>query len=285
MSPRPSFASGSGVRPLATLVGLAVVLSALLPSEGRAQSLLQRTPNLSGAWVGPPGQLQMSIVHRFRVTSGQVRVVSVAPTLFAGTRLPGGVFAGVNYSSASIVSPRTPNELELLARRQLLRQTDGAPLDLGVTVGYNSAGRSADAELSISGEVGRLRVLTAARGFSSPYDGDDARGALALGAVLRLGARSALVGDLAGLLDLDRDDGERLAWSVGIHVQVPVSPHTLSIHASNAVTTTLEGGSLGTSRTRYGFEFTVPLTLSRIFGASVLPAWGTAAPGVPRVNP
>jgi hypothetical protein len=279
-----SFACGSRPLSLQLLLLLVVAQAAFVPLEGRAQSLLQRTPNLSGAWVGPPGQLQMTMVHRFRVTSGQVRVVSVAPTLFAGTVLPGEILAGVNYSSASIVSPRTPNEFEFLARRKILSGADGSPLDLGITAGYNTAGRSADAELSVSGEVGRLRVLTVARGFTSPYDGEDARGALGVGAVLRLGPRSALVGDLTGLLDLDRDEGERLAWSVGIHVQVPVSPHTLSIHASNAVTTTLEGASLGTSRTRYGFEFTVPLTFSRIFGASVLPAQGSGVAGTPRIH-
>jgi plastocyanin len=40
----------------------------------------------------------------------------------------------------------------------------------------------------------------------------------------------------------------------------------LSLHATNTNNATLQSSSRGTGETRYGFEFTIPLTLSRYFG-------------------
>src|SRR5439155_17942958 len=44
------------------------------------------------------------------------------------------------------------------------------------------------------------------------------------------------------------------------------TPHTLSLQATNTLVNTLQGASRGTKDVRYGFEFTVPLTLRRYFG-------------------
>ena len=60
--------------------------------------------------------------------------------------------------------------------------------------------------------------------------------------------------------------GEKPAWSAGVHVAIPGTPHTLSIQATNTNTATLQGASRGTSQRRYGFEFTIPITLARYFG-------------------
>ena len=51
-----------------------------------------------------------------------------------------------------------------------------------------------------------------------------------------------------------------------MHIAIPLTPHTLSLHATNAPVGTLQGASRGSSRVRYGFEFTIPLTLRRYFG-------------------
>ena len=57
-----------------------------------------------------------------------------------------------------------------------------------------------------------------------------------------------------------------MAWSAGLHLAIPLTPHTLSLQASNTNAYTLQGMSRGEETVRYGFEFTIPLTLSRWFG-------------------
>jgi plastocyanin len=84
--------------------------------------------------------------------------------------------------------------------------------------------------------------------------------------VLRLQRYIALAGDLVTLTHRDSALGEKPAWSAGVHVAIPGTPHTLSIQATNTNTATLEGASRGTSQRRYGFEFTIPFTLARYFG-------------------
>jgi plastocyanin len=57
-----------------------------------------------------------------------------------------------------------------------------------------------------------------------------------------------------------------VAWAAGVNLAIPHTPHTLSLHASNTNNATLQSSSRGTGETRYGFEFTIPVTLSRYFG-------------------
>src|SRR5205807_3913283 len=74
----------------------------------------------------------------------------------------------------------------------------------------------------------------------------------------------------------------RAAWSVGLDLVIPGSPHTFSLQASNATTSTIQGNSVGFSRMLYGFEFTIPLHLKRFapwFHGQPKPAvTGNAAP-------
>jgi plastocyanin len=76
-----------------------------------------------------------------------------------------------------------------------------------------------------------------------------------------------------------RDSAERVAWSAGLQLAIPFTPHTLSLQATNTLVSTLQGASRGTSDVRYGFEFTVPLTLARYFGGDKpSPIAGARAP-------
>jgi plastocyanin len=104
------------------------------------------------------------------------------------------------------------------------------------------------------------------------------------GVALRLTQNLALVGDAGWLVGVDslrtglgEVDTGAPAWSVGIHARIPYTPHTLSVHASNAGTTTVQGASIPMDDVRWGFEFTVPITLSRYFGGRS----GTPAAGAP----
>jgi plastocyanin len=242
------------------------IFAALLvsPTVVSAQSLLDRPPNVSGDWVGAPGTLYFHFVHRFSTSSAPERKVSNVPTFLLAAGLPKRLLAGINYSTNSTLTPRFPNEWELFGRWAPLSQDLGAPLDLGGQVGYNNASDGVDGEISIARRVSLARIIVAGRALSDPFDKGNVRYAIAGGATIKLGTYLALAGDIASLTS--RDSTERIAWSAGIHVAIPLTPHTLSIHATNTLVNTLQGASRGTKDRRYGFEFTIPLTLRRYFG-------------------
>jgi plastocyanin len=131
--------------------------------------------------------------------------------------------------------------------------------------------------------VGPARLLGVARVLDDPSRGGHADVALGGGLVLRLQRYIALAGDLVTLTDRDSLLGEKPAWSAGIHVAIPRTPHTLSIQVTNTNTATLQGSSRGSSERRYGFEFTIPFTLARYFGRQQPmpppPAEAPSAPG------
>ncbi len=232
-----------------------------LPDIAAAQSVLDRTPNLSGGWVGRPQILHFNFLHRFRSGEPPTKKVSNVPTLVTSYSLPGRTLIGAKYSSNSDLVSRIPNEWELFGRWAPLTSEGDGPLDAAVTFAYNDAARSADAELSLSLPAGPLRLLGAVRTFSDGYGAGEGRVALGGGAVLRLNDFVALAGDVTTLMD--RTDSEKVAWGRAVQVAVPYTPHTLSIQLTNTNTSTLQGASRGGSGTRWGFEFTIPLTVSR----------------------
>ncbi|HET7458791.1 MAG TPA: hypothetical protein VFJ74_14175, partial [Gemmatimonadaceae bacterium] len=258
-------------RPLPLVLLLSVVAAAATPRAASGQSLLDRPPNMSGAWTGAPGTLYFHFVHRFSSSGAPERKVTSVPTFLVAAGLPKHLLVGVNYSTNSTLSPRFPNEWELLGRWTPVAEDYGAPLDLGGQVDYNNAARGPDAELSAARHVGPVRLLVAGRALTNPADtGSAMRYAVAGGAVVRLGTYLSLTGDVASMTR--RETGERVAWSAGVHFAIPLTPHTVSIQATNTLVTTLQGASRGAKDVRYGFEFTIPLTLRRYFGRRATPA-------------
>ncbi len=225
--------------------------------------MLERTPDVSGGWVGPAGTLHFNFVHRFQVTSGKVLNF---PTFLLAAGLPASTLVGVHYSTNSDVVIGTPNEWEFFGRWRPLGQRRGGPLDLALQAGFNEAAESLDGEVSLARTLGPARLLAAVRGLSDGYGGDAVRWAVAGGAVVRLTSHVALAGDVGSLFD--RRPGEKTAWSAALQLAVPYTPHTFSIEVTNTTTATLQGASRGTDQVRVGFEFTIPLTLSRYFGGA-----------------
>lgn len=245
---------------------LAVLVACLAPCAARGQSLLDRPPNLSGEWVGSSGQLYFNFLHRFTASGAPERKVSNVPTFTVAVGLPLRTLVGFEYATNSNLAPRYPNEWEFFARHALFQQDRGAPLDLGGEVAYNLAAKGVDGEVSVARRQGPLRLIAAGRVLSDPLGGGDRRFAIAGGGTLRITRYIALAGDVASLTD--RAGDEKVAWSAGVHLAIPGTPHTLSIHAANTNAYTLQGVSRGESTRRYGFEFTIPLTLNRWFGGS-----------------
>ncbi len=248
-----------------------------------AQGGLDRSPNVSGDWVVRPGTVQFNFLHRFVTSPGPVRKVSNFPTFLLATSLRRGTTIGVNYSTNSTLAPAYPNEWEFFLRAQPLAQARGFPVDVGGQVGYNLAAKGVDGELSVARQTGPLRLVAVTRALSDPLKKNGTpQFALGGAAAFKLTRHLGLQGDYVELTRRRSSNGERPAWSVGLVVAIPNTPHTLSFHMTNTNTVTLQGASRGGQQRRYGFEFTIPITLARYFGHKAPPAPPvTALPGAP----
>jgi plastocyanin len=257
--------------PVQRIASFAVGCFLLLGPEASAQTVMDRTPNLDGAWVGPSGTLHFNFLHRFTASSEPERKVTSTPTFLIAAGLPYHTLIGAHYATNSELSPRYPNEWAFFGRFAALDQESGAPIDLSAQVGYNLAAKGPDGELSVARRQGPVRILVAGRllGGTAGDSGTDV--AVGSGLVVRLTSHVSLSGDATTLVE--RGPGEKVAWGAGINLAIPRTPHSLSLHATNVNNVTLQSASRGTTTTRYGFEFTIPLTLSRYFGGGP-----TAAP-------
>jgi len=237
-----------------------VGLVALMHATAHAQAALERTPDLSGGWIGIPGTIYFNFVHRFTASDAPERKVANTPTFVVAAPIAPFAVIGATYGTNSTLASRFPNEHEYFGRIAPLRQRAGAPIDVGIQLDYNDAARGADAELGVSRWFGPLRLLAAGRALHR-LDASGYRYALGGGTVLRLGSLIALSGDAASVSQ--RLAGERIAWSGALQLQLPLTPHTLAFQVTNVGTGTLQGTSRGDAELRYGFEFTIPLTLQR----------------------
>lgn len=259
---------------------VAAACLALAPGLATAQSLLYRSPLVSGGWSARPGTVQFNFLHRFTRSAAPERKVSNFPTFLIGVGLPHRFMAGFHYATNSQLAPRYPNEWEFYLRNLILSQDAGAPLNLGAEVAYNLAAEGVDGELSVGRNLGPATANVAARILSDPLGKTDPHFAMAGGLVLRFTRHLAVAGDVGGLFKRDTTRGEKLAWSAGLHIAIPNTPHTLSLQVTNTNTATLQGSSRGSSQKRYGFEFTIPFTLARYLGVHHKPA-PTPAPVAP----
>lgn len=260
-----------------TIRAAALLLALGAPATGaQAQSLLDRSPNVSGAWVGNSGQLYFNFMHRFTASSAPERKVINVPTFTVAAGLPMRTLVGFHYATNSQLAPRYPNEWEVWARHAFLTQDGGFPVDVAGQVGYNLAAKGVDGEATLSRRMGPVRLMAAGRILSDPLAAGEQRFAVAGGGTLRVSRYLALAGDVATLLE--RTEDEKVAWSAGLHVALPHTPHTLSLQAANTNAYTLQGSSRGEDEIRYGFEFTIPVTLARWFGGGAAPAAHPAPP-------
>jgi plastocyanin len=247
--------------------GLLLALSAGAGADSAAtQSLLERPPNMQATWVGQSGTVYFHFMHRFTTTGAPTRKVIQTPTFLLGAGLPFNLLVGAHYATNSTLVAQIPNEWEFFGRYAALAEDRGAPLDVSLQAGFNEAARSWDGQVALGKQLGPVGLLASGRVFSNAFDQGETRYAWAGGATVRITEFVAFAGDYGAIVDLTDEEGDP-AWSVGLHLGIPYTPHTFSLHLANSRTRTLQGGSLGSDRTRYGFEFTIPLTLSRYFGS------------------
>ena len=230
-----------------------------------AQSLLDRPDHISADWVGNTGTLYFNFVHRFSESPPPEHKVSNFPTFLIATGFAGKALVGVNYATNSSLAARYPNEWEFFGRYSPLQQEDNAPFDLGGQIDYNLAVKGVDGELSIARRDGPVRLIAVSRMIADTLGGSKTRFAFGGGGTIRFGRFLAIAGDAASLTT--RQPGEKIAWSAGVHIALPNTPHTLSLHVSNASTSTLQGLARGSDTRRYGFEFTIPVHVGRFFSS------------------
>ena len=227
--------------------------------------------------MGTSGSVYFTFLHRFReikIPDGEDRV-SNSPTFLLGYSFSDLFLVGGQYTSSSRTVPNNPNEWEALLRFAPLQPTADLPLELSATAAYNEAAQSLDGELAVGVPVGPATFMGTFRAFSNGFGHEESRIALGAGLRLKLGESAALAGDFVSATD--RSNGETYGWGAALQLAIPSTPHTLSLQATNTSTATLQGssrgevilrsdGSFDRVGTRYGFEFTVPITLSRYFG-------------------
>ena len=265
---------------LALAVAAASAIAAILPSPrpAHAQSVLDRTPNLSGGWTGIEGTVYFNFLHRFWKVGTTDRKILNSPTFFLAAALPARTLVGVDYSSNSLVDGSELNESEFFARWTPVSAAEGHPVDVSLTGAYNEAASSGDVEVMVAIPAGPVKLMAVGRFLSDVYDDglDESKWAVGGGATIRVSDNVALAGDVVALTDRAVGSGGAgaflsggeldVAWSAGLQLGVPFTPHTLSLQVTNARTASLQGSSFGDGQTRYGFEFTIPFTLSRYFG-------------------
>jgi len=269
------------MRPRAAIGAFAAL--ALANTAAGAQGTIERPANLSGEWVGLPGTVYFNFVHRFTASDAPERKVTNSPTFVIAAPVDRRAVIGMTYATNSTLSARFPNEHEYFVRFTPGRSRPGTAPHVGLQLDYNDASRGVDAELGLTRQIGRLRLLSVTR-LLQRRDSSDFRLAFGGGGVLRLGRYVSLSGDAVALHD--RTPTEQVAWSGGLQVQIPLTPHTVSLHVTNVDVGTLQSSSRGSNQRRYGFEFTIPLTLRRYFGrravaakdSSVTPVTGPVVP-------
>lgn len=238
------------------LVGMLGILGAF-PAE--AQPLTSKTVNLESPEPAPLGQLQFPFTHRFSVFGGKV---TSSPTFTLSTGLSPRTSVALRYATSSDVNPTVPgafNEWEPLVKHRALSQASGAPLDVTGVLSYNTASRSTDGALVLGRHWGRLAGLGTLKGFSNGY-GLGPASAAGAGIRWNLTRYLQVSADLNRLLSGSMAPGSQPAWSVAAALEIPYTPHSVSLYLTNANTHTLEGTSRGTPQLRAGFEFLVPFS-------------------------
>ena len=250
-------------------VPIAVTILSLLPCQVAAQPVTERSPNLEGTWVTSHRNLHFTFSHRFEVVGGDADVSDIFgdgkivnyPTFAFTYGLLDDVNLGVRYSSNSTIAGG-PNEWQPYLKWAPVRVSGNRGVSVAVTTAWNGAAGSLDGELGAQADLGRLGVLGAIRAFTDAFDPASGSGESALaiggGALVRLTRHVSLAADLAETVA--GPDGET-AWSAGLQIGIPYTPHTLSLLATNVTSGTIQGASRGAPGAVYwGFEFTVPFS-------------------------
>lgn len=239
----------------------------LVPRQASAQSVLQRTPNTTGAWVGLPGTLEIDASVRYRsVGDGDLADL---PTIGVAYGLKQNFLLGFKLATSSPVGFGRSTEYEPYLRWAPILESADQHLQLALRLDYNSAAASVDGEVEAAYRLSVGRLLGSARFFSNAFDEDAGLG-LAGGVIIHPFAGNipiAVAGDIATAFGPSRGTG--VAWAAGLQTGLPSTTSTLSLEVTNSASTTLQGRTLGTGDFRFGAELTVTSPIGELFGVFV----------------
>lgn len=248
------------------LLRLAVLTVPLAAGSLAAQSLMYRSPNLAGTWVPDPWVVQFDFIHRFYVAPPPSHSIQNFPTFTLAAGLGGGLAFGAWFGTKSLAGigrgAFSTNETEVFARWRFWGGPEGTDgLHIAVTPAYDFLAKSMDGEIGADYTRGPLTLEGAGRILSKPLGSSGgARASFGGGAAVRVTRYIALSADVGSFVS----PSVRAAWSAGINFVIPGSPHTFALEVSSAQTSSIQGNSIGNSfKPLYGFEFTIPLHLSR----------------------
>ena len=149
---------------------LVFALALVFPACGTAQSVVERSPNLSGGWVGDPGTVYFNFLHRFEHGAAPARKVTNFPTFLLGYAPVERVLIGAQYATPSLPTYRSTLRVGLLGLRERMEENGSAVTGEA----KRSAAAPADPEV-VDRPFGRLQaggssgpVHRARRGGSTP---------------------------------------------------------------------------------------------------------------------
>jgi plastocyanin len=272
----------SSKRFLAAMLLVHVVAAA---SQLRAQPLTHRTPNMQGTWVTSPWNLYFGFNHRFRIINDSditdifdEAFVKNSPTFDLALGLWSPFMVGVKYATEpAIINGTRNNEWFPYLKWAPLRRDDWSASLQG---GYDTQAESFDGELAGQATIARrIEALGAVRGFTDALHTGEGGVALAGGLGIRITNYIVLAGDIAGFVvkpdsaQLEQagympDLLDDVAWSAGIQLGIPFTPHTFSLQVTNSSSTMLQAASFNSldspsvagDGVAWGFEFTVPFS-------------------------
>lgn len=263
----PQGGSKVGANRLSIAAVMVLFATAAFVAELAAQPLTYRTPNVRGTWVTSPWNLYFAFNHRFRILGdeniGDVfdgALLKNSPTFDLALGLWSPFMAGFMYATEPAIRNGTKgNEWFPYLKVAPIRDDHWSLSLLG---GYNSQAESADGELAAQAGFAGFEILGAVRGFSDALHTDEAGMALAGGLGYRITEYISLNADIGGFV-VGPDTG--VAWSAGIALGIPFTPHTFSLQVSNAISTTPQEASFNSAEALggdlvWGFEFTVPFS-------------------------
>lgn len=251
---------------------LAFAVAAPGAGPASAQITLEGTPSLSGGWIGLPWTLHAALGHRTdteKVYEGPTDrnrtdlVTSASLKLALG--LASSTALGVSYALQSPAVAGEPDEAEAWIRHRLL-DADRAFVDLALTLAWNTASASLDAEALMARQIGPVRLMGSARRFSDERE-LGAGSAVGFGAVWHPFPRSvplALAADVIRPLGDPKYRDE--TWNGGIQIGIPHTGLALSLQATTSASHTLQGSAFDMREVRYGLEVTSAIPTGYFFG-------------------
>lgn len=235
----------------------AFVFILIAASSAAAQSSVDRSPNVHGVWGLDTGSAVFIFAHRFESINGGDEVASI-PTFTLALGVPLGLTIGTEFTSFSEVHPGNlgGNEAQFWLKRPL----GLGPVESAVLAAYNTTADSFDGAVDLRAGFGRFRVFAEGRAFSDIFGTGEGGAAGTIGGALRLTEYIGVTGDVGQVLT---EGDYPAAWSAGVTIEIPASPHTMSLLVTNTGATTLQGVSrekvFGEAAVRYGFSFHVPI--------------------------